>query len=211
LWFDCDPFAGVVQVSRKIVLLDVDGVVADLVTPVVAHLHKSLGLKCSTYTAKDVDRWDIAESITRKLGGDPELYKQLRSKVEELFNSQSFVASLQVYDGAIECAKRISSVANVYFVTAGRDESLYWNFERTKWLKEHFGGLYKGVVITEHKHLVQGDFFLDDNVDQVGDRYHKTGGTSCLLDRPWNDRAHVYYGVRVGSLAQFTNIVESHS
>ena len=199
--------------SRPVVLLDVDGVVADLVSPVTAKLLQFLGLPQDTLTASDVDRWDIAEATWCKVSQKAEVRSQdftlseISAFVAVLFSSQGFVASLPVYDGAYECVERISKVADVYFVTAGRQESRYWDYERAQWLKQNFWGLYKGVVVTEHKYLVRGDFFIDDKIENVEVWGRQSTGCCYVLDQPWN-RNEGNCKSRV-SISQFADIVES--
>ena len=199
--------------TRLVVLLDVDGVVADLVSPVVARALELVGLPKKTLADNDVDRWDIAEAVWCKINQQPTVVSQdftlseLRSFVSGWFNSQGFVTSLPVYEGAYECVKCIAKVADVYFVTAGRSQSKYWGYERTHWLKENFGGLYKGVVVTEHKYLVRGDFFLDDKIENVEVWGQQSTDCCYVLDQPWN-RNEGSCRSRV-NLSQFTEIVES--
>lgn len=199
---------------RKVVLLDVDGVVADLVSPTVQHLNNLLNPKLSTFTVDDVTQWDIAKSLAQsEYTGWAYAFDRA---LQILFNQEQFVASLPVYDGAIECVKRMAAVADVYFVTAGRPQSKYWHYERLQWIERHFSGLYNDVIFVQQKHLVHGDFFLDDkasNANAWRDKWSYTDSAhACLMLRPWNQGENVLREVsRLGFLAGFAEIVEEES
>ena len=174
---------------RKRVLLDVDGVVADLVSPTVMFLDSICYRPFPSYarklmTTKDVSTWDIAESVARYNGAEPGLLSQ---ELQKLFNQEGFVVGLPVYPDAREMVERCAAVADVYFVTAGRDQSQYWHYERFQWLTKHFGGLFQDIIFANHKHIVEGNFFLDDKPSNVLARMELGSfGESYLMDRSWN-------------------------
>jgi 5'(3')-deoxyribonucleotidase len=173
---------------RKRVLLDVDGVVCDLVSPTVACLNQLLTQK-KVCTIGNIDRWNIAEAMAVYCGEkeNSDLAMSLNRTLNYLFNTESFVANLPVYYDSREAVERMAAVADVYFVTAGRDQSRYWHYERFQWLTKHFGGLFQDVIFANHKHIVEGNFFLDDKPSNVLTRMEiGSSGESYLMDRPWN-------------------------
>lgn len=187
---------------RKVVLLDVDGVVADLVSPTVQHLNDLIDPKAATFTVDDVTEWDIAKALAT--GEFADYYHRFDEMVQWILDSQCFVACLPLYDGAIKCVERMAAVADVYFVTAGRPQSKYWHYERLLWAERHFGGLYKDVIFAQHKHLVHGDFFLDDKASNI--RGWRKNGSGRLLKRPWNrEETDV---LTMQSLEEFAVLVE---
>lgn len=175
---------------RKRVLLDVDGVVCNLVSPTVEYLNAichaaGWSVNKDDCTVNNIDRWDIAEAVAVFYGhaSDSLVSSLLSRELQKLFNQEDFVAGLPVYPDAREMAEHCAAVADVYFVTAGRDQSRYWHYERFQWLTKHFGGLFQDIIFANHKHIVEGNFFLDDKPSHVLARWV---GESYLMDRPWN-------------------------
>jgi 5'(3')-deoxyribonucleotidase len=65
--------------------------------------------------------------------------------------------------GAIEAAHKLSEHYEVYILsTAPWNNPSAWS-DKVKWLTHHFGDLFKKRVILTHcKHLVNGDYLIDD-------------------------------------------------
>ena len=91
--------------TRPRVLLDVDGVLADFLTPALAFVEKLTG---KTYQEADMTTWDIFEVVG----------KEWEQPFFEACNRPGFAASLAVYPGAQEGVARLREVAEVYIVTS---------------------------------------------------------------------------------------------
>ena len=162
------------------VLLDVVGVLADIVSSLVAHLNARYG---TGYTLASVTQWEIDHLIP---DGDVRSFWQS-------FAGSVRASDLPVYPGAIEGVARLQELADVYVVTAGLSSSRTWMHDREQWLFRHFGIPSKRVVHTSAKHLIVGDVLIDDKFETVVNwAACHPDGVGLLWDRPWN---------RIGSIA----------
>jgi len=55
----------------------------------------------------------------------------------------------------------------IYFVTAPFFGEKEWCYQRFMWLKERLDIKYEQLIITGSKHLVQGDVFIDDKLSNL--------------------------------------------
>ena len=179
--------------TRPRVLLDVDGVLADFLTPALAFVK---GVTGKTYQAADMTTWDIFEIIG----------KEWEQPFFEACNRPGFAASLDVYPGAQEGVARLQEVAEVYIVTSPLNHNPTWTHEREGWLLRHFGIPSNRVVHTSAKYLCVGDALVDDrplNIRRWNEE-HPTGA-GLLWDASWNRSDKV--GVRVRGWSELVNLV----
>lgn len=141
--------------NRPRVLLDVDGVLADFVGPALAWFNADQGTSFEPHHVTEY-------SIEKSLG----LTKQQADRFYKLC-SRLPVGDQPVFVGAIEGFTRLSEVADVHIVTAPWLGHATWAYERIDWLWRHFQVPYKRVVITPAKHLVRGDFLVDDKTETL--------------------------------------------
>lgn len=160
-----------------IVLLDVDGVVADFDAHYVKIARLTLGRQ-NIYVNFSGD----AFSATERYGVNEEEAR----RVKRALMARSAVDMLPM-PNAVEAVKRIDKRHDVYFVTAPFCPYHHtWFNDRQWWLEEHFcKRLSTRVVFTHHKHLVRGDVFVDDKLKNVkmwcG---HNPEGTGICWDSP---------------------------
>lgn len=119
--------------ERPIVLLDCDGVLADFVG-----------------------------GYLREITDNIKLTDEEKRAVNDIVREPGFVLNLAVLDGAKAGVKALAKVSDLYIVTSPWN-SRHWAGERQEWLCEHFKDLrLKKIVQTSAKHLVRGDFLVDD-------------------------------------------------
>ncbi len=170
--------------KRPTVLLDVDGVIANFLGATLNRLNAAG--KEVPYTEENWPSWDIAETIP-----------QHKDFLHKIWSSKYFCTGIPPYNGAVEGVLNLTSVADVYFVTAPAWYSEYWMDERYCWLEYHFKHkipIKDRLIFTRAKHLVQGDIFVDDNYKHVMD--HPNSQTmdkfSLLWSRPYNKFHQTY-------------------
>jgi 5'(3')-deoxyribonucleotidase len=139
-------------------LLDCDGVVADLVGDTVRHL-ASIGLPVTV----KIDSWELRQFLN----------KDQLDAMFKLWETDGFADNLTLYPGVVEQVKRLKSVANVHFLTSHWDSSKTWVHDRTKWLCRHFGITSRGVTFSHDKSKWHGDIFVDDHTKNL---------------RPWREK-----------------------
>lgn len=161
--------------SKPIVLLDVDEVLADFVGRILDEVRNVTG---RDYFRAQVTGWDICEA----LGLSAEERAAVLSKPKE----EGFCYSLEPIVGAIEGVKALREFADVRAVTSPY-KSKTWASERETWLCDLFGFERDHVVQTPGKDIVFGDVLVDDKLEtcQVWSKRWRES-TSILFSAPWN-------------------------
>lgn len=136
--------------SKLILCLDVDGVLADFVGGVLDESHRRTG---RAHLREEWRHWHWPEATLGELFFD-------------ICRGRGFCAGLAPFPEALEWVPRLREVADVRFVTSPmRGE--HWRPERQAWLQRHFGARPEDVTQVKDKHLVTGDVLVDDKADNV--------------------------------------------
>ena len=162
------------------VLLDVDGVLADFIGEFLRVVHRETGVKVAH---NDITTHEVVDSLP--------LGKTQADHVWHIFSMRNTAATMKPYPGAVEGAKKLMKVADVYFVTSPVKTSPRWCYDRTSWLSKHFGEAQaRRVAYTSEKHIVQGDFLVDDRADNLeGWAKESPTRTPILWGQPWNKKS----------------------
>jgi len=162
---------------KLVALLDVDGVLADFLSPVMTKMNEITG---ADVKYDDVTTWKVEDvySFYDDKAGD---------LIWEIIKQPGFCESLKMYPGADDFVYHLSKMFDVYFVTAPCD-SPTWVAERNIWLCSHLGEEYvKKTVYTKNKHLVKGDLFIDDSFNNCTEWQESFPTmTSVLWTQPYN-------------------------
>lgn len=173
---------------KPIVLMDVDGVVADFVdmylrwAPHVQSCSLDGRIPAQRY-AEDVTSWNIAASI-----GLTEIEER---RLYQAFADHRLCRELKPYPDAIEQVNRLRESCDVVFVTSPLQTVPTWAHDRDWWLRKHLGDNIK-VVHTKHKQYVQGDWLIDDGPHNLNawalanDNYDLDVEYALCIARPWN-------------------------
>jgi len=171
-------------VKRPHILVDVDGVLADFVGAVLLRVNR-LGLRVRIPQAHELTTWEIFDSL-------PPECQEFKHTVYQDIKSVGGCSSIKVYPGAKEGMAALREIADVTIVTSPFKGSRTWVHEREEWLEEHFGITHKDVIHTGKKHLVQGDFFVDDKSSHIQDWVDHNIGKAVVWDQPYN--RNVFHG-----------------
>lgn len=143
--------------TKPRILLDVDGIFADFVTPCLDAIHAHTGKR---FNHDDLTSWDIMESCDIDLETSKAIYKSMQVP--------GLCKSLPAYPGAREGVDSLREWADVWAVTSpfGGD---HWMHERDAWLVENMGFVKYDVlhVRGERKHGVFGDAFVEDKTSTL--------------------------------------------
>lgn len=185
--------------TKRRILLDIDGVACDFITPTLKVLSQLTG---RTFQHDDVQDWDIMKS----LGISDEIAKETYKRVGAPGN----VAAFPIYPGAKEGVARLKEIADVYAVTSPLASSRTWAREREEWLLEQLDIPTSNVVHTGAKHICLGNILVEDKAATlVKWREHTPYGTGILFKRAYN-RNTEWDGVAVDDWPHLVRFVEMH-
>ena len=139
---------------KPVVLLDCDGVLADFVGAFLGVVGAQLG---RWHKPHEVTSFGIANSLDLS----KEEFDLCAVEVEQ----PGFCAHLNAYPGARCGVSRLREIAEVYIVTSPWNSNPTWTHDREAWLDRHFAIPHSHVVHTGAKHIVSGDFLVDDKTE----------------------------------------------
>lgn len=187
---------------KPIVLLDVDGVLADFLGGCLRVLRR-FGVDAD---ARHVTTWRIEDALG--------LAAEQRHELMQAWARPGFCTRLEPYPGAVEGVHELRELARVYPVTAPMWSCPTWEHERREWLVEHFGFDRADVINTHAKHRVDGDVLVEDRADtlaawrvaRIEERAQWAHGV--LWGRPYNERSD-WAGIRTNSWSAVVRLAES--
>lgn len=192
-------------VRNPVILLDVDGVLADFVSGFLSVANKLVG---THYKPEDVKEY----SMTNLPG--------LKAKSYEIWSQcqqEGFALKLPVFKGAVEAVQMLQRLGEVFVVTAPcwsprvedlqdlpdgvlsdveylregiYDQGRTWSFDRARWLSKHFGIEPDQVISTHAKHVIEGNVLIDDSPEKIlswATRHPRRLG--ILFTQPYNENS----------------------
>lgn len=153
--------------------LDLDGVVVDIIAPILPHLAEICGRPVTT---SDLTCFDLREALS--------LDEAQAERLGRLVLWGELYSLAPPVDGAIEAIQRLAN-HEIWFVTARPGKTRPHTIE---WLERH-GLPSSPLVLTEHGKKVVGemgfDLFVEDDAGTaVG--LAELGVNVLLFDHPWN-------------------------
>lgn len=184
---------------RPLVLLDVDGVLAQFMPAALAMINDLLG---ASYVIEDVTEFSFAHAL--------KLTPEQAAAVKRMIGSSARLADrLQVYPGARDGVHRLREVAEIHIVTSSWDSNETWEFDRKKWLRRNFDIGHHDITFTAAKHLVRGDVLVDDKTSTCEEwRAAWPAGVTVRWNTPHN-RRDTWRGVRTESWDELIEIVKA--
>ncbi len=150
---------------KPLLLLDIDGVVADFV---------GASLEClGRDPATVVDGPDIIASL--------ELSEGKAAYLRSQWCRADFHQTLKPYDGADRMLREVEQYYNITAVTTPMPGAKTWHDDRLHWLYNELG--IDSVIFADDKSPIVGDVFVEDTLlNLVANRTPK----KLLVNRPWN-------------------------
>jgi 5'(3')-deoxyribonucleotidase len=142
--------------SKPVILLDIDGVVANFIAGCLPHV---LDLTGRLYEHDDVDQF----MIEKALGLDAQQSKLLYDQVCK----EGWVEGLPAYEEAKVSVAALREFADVVPVTQPFLASRHWVFERNAWILEHIGIDPRDVYHAFKKFRIHGDMLIDDRTSHL--------------------------------------------
>lgn len=160
-------------VMDKILLLDVDGVVANFGQYYLDIVESKLGYK---YNILDLVEWNYSDVMN--------LSKYEIEIIEHELHLPGCASRLEPHEGAVLGVLSLLEVCDVRFVTAPLRGNPTWVYDRNSWLRGYFGSeVADRTIYAQDKSLVYGDIFVDDKVSNLlGWRF----GVPIIWDQVYN-------------------------
>lgn len=168
-----------------LVALDMDGVIADLITGLF-QAHNSRAPAPVRFLHHDQH---LHYDFTDAWGAE------VAKILYEFMGEPGFFAALPIYPGAVEMVDKLLEHHHVEVCTTAP-----WRFhgsmkaidahvcaDKIGWLVRNFPALCADVTLTNKKHLLRVDVLIDDsqsNVEMWADKH--PDGLAVLVARPWN-------------------------
>lgn len=177
-----------------IILLDVDGVVADLNNPWLARYNKDYN---DDLTLEDITAWNIAQYTKPECG----------LKMYDYLEDPTLYDDVKPIEGAIEGVRALRDMGHeVAFVTSCSGPEMCK--AKTAWIIDHDGltpadeDPMDYIYLVKRKHRIEGDLLLDDYERNL----ENFKGWQVLFDQPWN--RHVSDIKRVTGWSQFLTAID---
>ena len=190
------------------ILVDVDGVCADL----MGHVLRSLSFPVAL-TEKDLKRRDqrrdlaLSDFKTHGCGHDP----GLQADMFQVFNEMTFdeIAGLDPHREIVRAIRSAACSHDVVFLTSPWDENRHWLEARKIWLGMHFHMPKIIFASSGEKKFVRGDILIEDNLDTLRSWMNANPlGCGILVDRPWNqDDVGPWFRYHEGAFSTLLNHV----
>lgn len=162
---------------RPRILVDIDGVFADFITPCLQAIYEHTG---ASYEPHQVTDWDIMKSC----GIDVETAKVIYKNMER----KGLCLEIPAYDGAREGVDHLRTFADVWAVTHPFGGE-HWMHERDQWLMTKMGFAKDDIlhVRSSRKFAIDGDALVEDKVSTLQEwRKHHFNGFGVLFERRYN-------------------------
>ena len=154
--------------------VDIDGVVADFVTPFLPVLGELL--------ERDVRYEEITSYLFQDVFGyDDEMEVRVREEIDR----RDILRDLPALPGAVDAIRRLGKDHEIHFVTARRDAK--WGALTREWL-DRKGFPYDLVLFREGRKAEAGEgfyLFVEDCLENARDLATQNIHV-CLMDQPWN-------------------------
>jgi 5'(3')-deoxyribonucleotidase len=155
-------------IMRLKIAVDVDGVLADQVSPVLERINSRYSLKL---TKRDITEWDLKIEDTN-----------IKIEIERALLERDYVLSLPVIQGAKD---GMEYLYQNYYVTVATARPKKTEAATIEWVSLHFRYHDFCNTIEKGKGCVQSDFLIDDYIPNI-EEFSKNRGVGLLFSQPWN-------------------------
>lgn len=168
------------------ILVDVDGVVADLMGGMSRYVKERYSLN-----------FDVSKITHFHIDKSPDL-AELHAEINLTRVLENFLAVHDVYEryvdpipGAVNVIKKLAKYNDVIFVTATLDESPQSYVSKFRWLRDIFGTIPMISCPSKYKCFVRGDVGIDDRYDTCKS-WDDNGTRGMLFRQSWNEAPSEY-------------------
>lgn len=182
----------------KTLLLDADGVFVDFTKGFLQKIYEVTGKR---FAAEQITGFRICQALGLTDAEEKAVWESIKP---------GFCTDLEPIPGAIEAIQRLMLIADIYVVTSPVNRVPTWTHEREKWIRKHLGIHHSQVLHGSAKHLVRGDFFVDDRADTCEQWDLHNAGTAIMWESPWNIK-FPWNGHRFNNWAKLETLIQNGS
>ena len=180
----------------KILLLDADGIFVNFVKGFLQVIKDATG---KSFTEDQITEFNICKALGLNDVESTLVYSKI---------TPGFCRDLEPMPEAISWIQRLNATcADVYVVTSPFSSVPTWTHEREIWIKEHIGLPHSRVIHGSAKHLIRGDYFVDDKAENCQAWDENNPGTAILWDQPWNAK-FPWHGHRLNEWAKLESVIQ---
>lgn len=166
------------QTNKPRVLLDVDGVLADFFGKAIEVINEVSG---NSFTKQDITDYDMFACLN--------ISEEQELECRKIFESRGFALDLEIYPDAQEAVEQLKEHSDLYFLTSPI-LSETWVHDRRMWLEKHFKVSHERIIFTASKHVVKGDYLIDDSLDNIKKWIEHNDGIGVLWRQSYNLRCN---------------------
>lgn len=148
---------------------------------------------------EELNKWDIFEQIQEIAGEEAKLAAMAAVSTE------GFCSDMLPCEGAKDALLRIRELPVSITVVTAPWVSKTWVYERSAWLKKHFGIQREEIIHTHAKQLITGHLFIDDHVANVDKWGTHRGFDGAFL---WNTQYNQHEGQHLKRLTSWQVLLE---
>ena len=153
--------------SKKVVLCDMDGIMADLSRLIIDTINDK-------HTEHNVHRDDITDWALHKC-------LPIGEKVWDYVNEDGFFEKIQPIPGAIPALEQLHDAGVMIVIATSPTRNANSAAEKKRWVAKHLPFIkHRHVMVGSLKHLLKGDFLIDDSPEQQKN-YRKAWPDSTIL------------------------------
>jgi 5'(3')-deoxyribonucleotidase len=165
----------------KRLLLDVDGVLANMVQCYLIELYNTLNIHKEP---SDVTEWCFKDALGLTSDQDRIVWASIQR--------QRVAFDMMPYPQALEWVPKLMRIADVHLITTPVEDSPTWAHDRKWWVRKHFGiELADKITSTSQKHICAGDVFVDDRLENVKKWADHNTGEAVLWKHNYNHQEHL--------------------
>jgi 5'(3')-deoxyribonucleotidase len=150
------------------IAVDIDGVLADQVSPILEKLNPKYNLQL---TKDNITEWDT------KIGNT-----DIKIEIEKALLDRKYVLSLPLIEGA---EKGMGYLYQNHHVTVATSRPKETEDATREWVEKYFKYHHFCNTRGKTKDCVQSDVLIDDYIPNIED-FAKRKGISLLFSQPWN-------------------------
>jgi len=135
--------------AKKIILCDMDGIIVDFTGEIIRKINKKYN---ANLRRSDINTWDFKDCVPKEYGSP-----------WQFANQDGFYENLKPLAGAIAALAQLHDAGLEIVISTSPSKNPNSAAEKKRWVARHLPFVNENqVMVGSMKHLLKGDFFIDD-------------------------------------------------